>query len=215
VSPQDLNDMAIALPQFEDSFCLMCGICSHFETASSSAVPLPEEDLDLTASYNSSLGKAMLHLVWERESKHLHLDAALRSAFGKRPPKVTTRLPAFQKALAQFEGITVRARLHGYFIVPLASLPPTGGLIFAGNSAIRLQSGKSEIEFTGATIRFHKAKIDRIKWDLVGEDNVALEVHANRDLRVSDSLLTDAFETVNGAASRYILGKKTDDKKNA
>lgn len=198
--------MTILLPTFEDSFCEMLGVCSSIVEAPK---PLPDQSVDITASY-SKPEKALVHLAWEPKSSHFHVDAALRTAFGKNPPKQDERLPVFRKLLASFEGASVKAILTGYFRIPLSSLPPAGGLIFTGNSAVRLRSGKSEIELTGANLSFRNADVSRIRWDII-KDVVVLEVQARRDLRVGPDYLVDALRVLEAATATYILGKKADD----
>jgi hypothetical protein len=205
--------MAIELPQFEDTFCQMISVCSRISPEFSG--PLPLEDVDITASYGATPGRALAHLLWDREhGRHLHLDFALRSAFGKAVPKTDTRLPEFRKRLAAFLGAPAQVHLHGYYLIPLSSLPPTGGLIFAGQSGIKLRVGKSEIELTGASLTFRNADINRIRWDF-WRDQVILDIYADRTIPINDAYLSEALHLLDSSISNYVLGKKPDDKTTA
>jgi hypothetical protein len=201
--------MAIELPRFEDTFCQFINLCSRI--AEEPPGGLPATDLDLTSSYNATTGKALIRLLWDRDEKHFHIDVALRSAFGKKPPKTDTRLPQLRKVFDLFRGATVNTVVQGSYVIPITSLPPTGGLIFTGNTAIKLKVSKSEIELTGASLTFRNAEVNHIRWDL-GKDTVFLEVFARRTGSVNDIYMRDALHSLNASVDRYILGKKGDDK---
>lgn len=186
----------------------MLRVCS--QVSKEFPVPSLPKDLDITASYGTGAGRALARLIWDEGSRHLHSDFALRSAFAKDSiPKPDTSLPVYRKTLAAFRGAAVKAFVQGYFIIPLSSLPPTGGLIFAGSSGIKLRMKKTEIEVTGASLTFRNAAIGHIRWALK-EDFVILDVSADRDLTINDHSLTDAFESMDTSISSYVLGKKAD-----
>lgn len=202
--------MAIAFPTFEDTFCQMVGICSHIKEAT--ATPsLPSDDIDIVSTYRAHSGNALTRLVWNPASKHFHVDVALRAWFVKDPPRADTPIAKFRKTLAHFEGLTVAAYPHSYFIIPLSTLPLTGGLIFVGNSGIRLSTGRTEIELTGATLTFRRSGIHKIQWDLIEDREVLLNVDSKRQaLTIGEDYLTEVLKVFNSAVSTYILGKKAD-----
>lgn len=201
--------MAIELPPFEETFCQFLSLCSR--VSGDSIARLPQEDLDLTTAYNTSVGRALVRLIWGREDRHLHLDLALRSAFVNKPPTPDTRLPPFRKAFAEFLDTPVETNALGSYALPRSSLPPAGGLIFTGNTAIKLKVNKSEVELTGASLRFRNADVDYIRWDLL-KDQVLLEVFARRGNKITDTFLRDSLAALDAAVDRHILGKKADDK---
>lgn len=200
--------MAIDLPRLDDTFCRMLRLCSRIPQEFSTASLAKE--LDVTASYGVGPGRALARLTWDEVSSHLHTDFALKSAFAKDSvPKTNVRLSEYRKTLEVFRGAQVKAFVQGYFIVPLSSLPPTGGLIFAGSSGIKLRMKKTEIEVTGASLTFRNATIDQIRWGLI-DDYVSLEGYADRTITIDDRYLTESFEIMDAAISSYVLGKKSD-----
>ena len=199
--------MAITLPALEDSFCQAIGVCSHIRE-NEPIGQLPSDDLEIIASYRPSSGRMLTHLVWNPGSRHLHVDVAHPSAFGEDPPETNERISTFRKILARFEGMRATASPHGSFMIPLTSLPPAGGLIFIRKN--RLNTG-AEIELTSATLTFRRAKIRRMRWSLLVDDKVWLDVAAARvELAVDENYLTNALETCNSAVASYVLRKKTD-----
>jgi hypothetical protein len=205
--------MAIVLPTFEDTFCQLMGLCSF--VADTEVNRLPSDDIEIVTRYRAHSGTAFARLVWEPDIRHFHVDAALPAAFGKKPPVVTTPNAKFREALARFEGLTVKANPHGTFIIPLNGLPVSGGLVFVGASGIRLNTGKTEIDLTGATLTFRRSNIRRIRWNLV-KDKVRLDVDAARlDLPITASYLTEALEMLDSAVATYILGTKAYGKSSA
>lgn len=205
--------MAIELPQFEGTFCQMVSVCSRISSEFSGQ--LPQEDIEITAAYSASQGRALARLLWNREhGRHLHLDFALRSAFGKTAPKATGRLGDYREKLSAFNGAPAQVYLHGYYTIPLSSLPPSGGLIFTGQSGIKLKVGKSEIELTGASLTFRNADIDKLRWDF-WNDLVVLDVYADRPMTISDDYLRDSLRLLDRSISNYVLGRKPDDKTTA
>jgi len=204
--------MAIELPQL-DSFCEMLTVCSRLE----GDVPetLPQEAYEVTASYSAKNGKALVHLVWDYEKRrHLHVDVALRAVFGAKAPKTTGKISEIRKLLVRFDGAKIKATIIGFFRIPLTSLPPTGGLIFAGSNAIRLKVNKTAIEMTGAQLTFQEADISNLRWEQLG-DYIYLDMVAHRDLAVSADYLNDSLAILETALSVYILGKTSDEKTNA
>jgi len=205
--------MAINLPAFEDTLCQMVGVCSEIEGAES-ASPLPSEDIEMVSSYRAHSGKAMIRLIWNPSIGHFHVDAALHSWFVGKPPKADTTISKFRKALARFEGRVAAAYPHSYFVIPLGALPTTGGLIFVGNSGIKLSTEKAEIELTGATLTLRRSSINKIRWELdADKEEVLLRVDAKRrNFSIDDSYLTGALKNFDSAVATFILGKRTDDK---
>lgn len=200
--------MAITLPRFEDSFCKILSVCCR---VTGDHAGLPPDSCDLAAAYKAAGEPALLHLIWEpNDHRHFHIDAALRHAFGDKPPKAHSRLGDVRKMLTTFEGVTVKAAIYAYFLVPLTSLPSTGGLIFTGSSAVRLRVKHSEVELTGAQLTFRHADIDRLRWDLV-KDAVILDLYASREWTVGPSLLVDAMGIMESAVASYILGRTSDE----
>lgn len=204
--------MAILLPSFEDApLCHMVGICSRVKEAE--AKPhLPADEIDIVSTYNAHSGKALARLVWNPNSGHLHIDIALRAWF-KNPPKSNTPLKKFRQILARFDGLAATGYQHGIFVIPVRSLPVAGGLVFVGNSGVKLNTGTTEIELTGATLTFRKALINKIQWDLVDDSEVFLAIDTKRrDLTIDNNFLADALRFLDTAVATYILGKKRDGK---
>lgn len=204
--------MPIEFPQFADPFGEFFTVCSRLKEGDHGP-GLPEEPLDLAAGYKTSRGKAFVRMLWSPgKSNHLHVDAALSSAFRLGgPPKTTARLTELRKRLASFKGRAVIAQIIGFYRIPLVSLPPAGGLIFTGSNAIRLQANKSEIELTGAQLTFREADISTLRWELV-KDVAMLEMIARRELTISDRYLIDAVTILESALSRNVLGTALDGK---
>jgi hypothetical protein len=203
--------MAMTLPSFEDApLCQMVGICSGVKD---SGPQLPTDDLDIVSTYNAHSGKALARLVWNPDSGHLHIDIALRSWFRKNPPKPDTPLKRFRQTLAHFNGLAVTGYYHGAFIIPVKSLPVTGGLVFVGNSGVSLTTGGTEIELTGATLTFRKSTINKIRWDLVEDKEVFLSIDARRrDLIIDGDYIATGLKTIDSAVAAYIFGKRADGK---
>lgn len=198
--------MAIALPAFENPLCQTVGVCAQLKD-SEVLRRLPSDDIEMIARYGPSSARMLAHLVWNPRSKHLHTDIALPSAFGKDVPRTNERVSTFRKMLAQFEGLSATASAHGSFVIPLASLPPAGGLIFIAKN--RSSSG-AEIELTSATLTFRRADIRRIRWSLVGE-KVWLDITAAKtDFPIDAGYLAKAISICSSATDSYILRKKTD-----
>jgi hypothetical protein len=201
--------MAIALPSFDNTSCQMVGMCSFIKESPSSS--LPSENIELFSSYKSHSGKdarAFARLVWDPEIKHLHVDVALRAWFGKTPPRADANIATLRETLGQFEGATVAAHQHGTFVIPLSALPSTGGLIFVGNDGMRLSTGKTEIDLTGATLTFRRSHIRKIRWELVEDKGVSLVIDAERrSLPVSKTCLTDTLKVLESAVATYITRK--------
>lgn len=204
--------MTIAFPSFDATFCQMVGICSFIGEAAHSS-SLPSDDIEIFSSYRTHSGKdgkAFARLVWNPEIKHSHVDVALRAWFGKTPPRAKTNITTFRKTLAQFEGLTVSAHHHGAFVIPLTALPSNGGLIFVGNSGIRLSTGKTEIDLTGATLTFRRSHIRKIRWELIEDKGVSLNIDTKRrDLRVTETYLTEALKLLESAVAAYITRKES------
>jgi hypothetical protein len=206
--------MTVVFPSFDATFCQMVGICAFIKgDASFSSLPSDSEMVCSFRAHPGTDGKAFARLVWNPEIKHFHVDVAVRAWFGKTPPKAETSVATFRKTLALFEGFTVVAHHHASFIIPLKELPPTGGLIFVGHSGIRLSTGKTGIDLTGATLTFHRSHIRKIRWELVEDSGVLLNIDTKRrDLRVTDAYLTEALRLLDSAVATHILGRRANGK---
>lgn len=203
--------MPISLPTFEDTMCQEVGVCSHLKDDAPTLI-LPSDNIDFVSSYKAKAGKAFVHLVWNPKTKHCHVDVALHTAFAKSQPIVNTPITTLRKALAKFEGLTGSALTHGSFTIPLLRLPAVGGLIFVGNSAIKLSTGTADIELTGATLTFRRSEIRRIRWNLL-KDKVWLDVTARKaEFPITGTYLSETLRTFESAVATYILGKNIDGK---
>jgi hypothetical protein len=207
--------MRIELPQFDEPFCEFLSVCSRLERTSLPESGLPEEPFEVLASYRTPAGKRYVRLTWSHGPSyhHLHVDIGLQSAFGEKAPQTTIRLTELRKRMAPFEGSKVLARLIGFYRIPLAHLPSSGGVIFTGSNAIRLRAKRTEIELTGAQLTFREADISNLRWELV-KDTVLLDMEARRELTISAHYLVDAKAVLDAALSRYVLGTTLDEKSN-
>jgi hypothetical protein len=207
--PSGFAYMPIDLPQLR-SFSEMLTVCSRIDDDAAIAA-LPSDDYDITAGYTTPAGRALVRLVWNREkNRHLHIDVALRAAFDARAaPKTTGKIGVIRKLLACFDGVKVKATIAAAFRIPLSSLPPAGGLIFAGSSAIHLKVNKAAIEMTGAQFSLHNADISKLRWELIG-DYIYVDLVSRRDVVVNREYLTNALTLSESALSVYVLGKVAD-----
>jgi hypothetical protein len=203
--------MAIELPSFEDTHCEMLVVCSRVVLPPS--VSLPAEEIAAISRYKIPSGSAFIKIFLDHgeTTDHLHIEIARRSIFGKTPP--TPNLPAkgLKRLLRQFQGLRVKAKIRAYCAVPLTSLSPISGIIFAGSNAVKLRANKTEIELTGAQLTFREAEIDRLRWELV-KDEVLIELDVVRDDIIDTNYLAGALEVTRKALATYVLGKKSDDK---
>jgi len=202
--------MAIILPTFEDTFCRMVGVCFSKVPEGVPALVLPLDAIEMVSTYDAHNGPALARLIWNPEARHFHVDVALRAAFGNNPPAAKTSIEDFLGKLELFKDLAAPAFPHGRFSVPLVSLPAAGGLIFVGNSAIRVDIGNAEVELTGATLTFRRSYIRKIRWTII-KDDVRLDVDAKRRMTtVNDGYLLEALRSLNDAVATYVLGRNAD-----
>ena len=201
--------MALRIPRFEDTSCLILTVCGLVEDEKSPLPKLMKDRDECVAAIRIAKKPAFLRLAaGGKKGRHLHVDCALQDFFPKsKVPKASCKKQDIVDILAAMEGTGIDAGISAGFEIKASDLPEKG---LINSFATEQRSADMSMKLTGGTLDIEGAPVTRLVWTL-RKNTVFVRLEAERKETVDDDYLARTLSWINAQFDLFVLGKTPDE----
>lgn len=204
--------MAIELPKFENTYCVMLTACGQLKGQELKTKAVCEKKKPRVARYISATGTAFVRCrLVNKGGLYLHVDCAQGKIFPTKP-KATHKKMEVLEIIEAVRGLEIESGIIARFEVPITELPETG-LVRALSTEHRISN--MSVNLKGAAVSLTGMPIKNIYWDIHEENNrqmVYVRMEAERVARVDDKYLTGSWNWIDEQFLLFVLGRRKDGK---